>query len=123
MDQRSDDTRVADAQKSENAEPYRRVEEMLAIVQQPPCRQAGCLDDIGEKWSHQIRGDQLRAIKNWGRNVERQVIDDLKSGDGCNKIKLHTSDPIVVRRFERFLDLVRLILRRSSRESPPSRHD
>jgi hypothetical protein len=36
---------------------------------------------------------------NWGKELESQATDELKSGDWRSKIKLHTSDAIVMRRF------------------------
>ena len=52
VDQRGDEDGLAGARQAGDAEPHRRIEEMLAIVQQRPRRQARFLDDIGKTGGH-----------------------------------------------------------------------
>ena len=52
MDQRGDEDGLAGARQSGDAEPHRRIEKIVAVVQQGPRRQARFLDDIGKRGSH-----------------------------------------------------------------------
>ena len=52
VDQRGDEHGLAGARQAGDAEPHRRVEEAVAIIQQRPRRQARFLDDIGENGGH-----------------------------------------------------------------------
>ena len=101
VDQRRDEHGLAGARQAGDAEPHRRVEEVLAIVEQRPRRQARFLDDVGKTGRHSISG---RAGSVNGR-------DALKSGDWQAEIKLHTSDAIAVKReaLERRVDQANLV--------------
>ena len=58
MDQRGDEHGLAGARQAGDAEPHRRVEKALAIVQQRPRRQPRFLDDIGETRGHAGEGSK-----------------------------------------------------------------
>src|SRR6516165_11106378 len=56
MDQGGDEHRLAGTRQAGDTEPDRRVEEMLAIVEQRPRREARFLDDFGKAEDHQVCG-------------------------------------------------------------------
>ena len=61
VDQRGDEHRFTGPRQAGNAEPHRRVEEMLAIVHERPGRQARLLDHILETESHGEREGLVAA--------------------------------------------------------------
>ena len=81
VDQRGDEHGLAGARKSGDAEPHRRIEKVIAIVQQRPRRQARFLDDFGKTGGHAAgrtrSGGQLAGTYPQG-------------GDWRAKIKFHT---------------------------------
>ena len=83
VDQRGDEHGLAGARQPGDAEPHRRVEEAVAVIQQRPRRQARFLDDIGKTGGHQDSGK--------ARCEEGGAISS-KSGDWLAKIKLRGED-------------------------------
>ena len=103
MDQRGDEHRLAGARQAGDAEPDRRIEQVVAIVPQRPRRQARFLDDICKTGSH--AGRERSRERQWAERTIR------KSGDCRAKIKLLVASAV----HERFVDLVRPMIYRSPR--------
>ena len=77
VDQRGDEHGLAGARQPGDAEPHRRIEEAVAVIQQRPRRQPRFLDDFGKLGAMQAREGSMRkagkrsALEKWrlaGRN-------------------------------------------------------
>ncbi len=75
MDQRGDEYGLAGARQAGDAEPHRRVEEVLAIVDQRPGRQARLLDHILETECHMnMRDSNVRELGRAGPNRQNGLV-------------------------------------------------
>ena len=81
VNQRGDEDGFAGARQSGDAEPHRRIEQGVAVVQQGPRRQARFLDDFGKRGA--MRAGRIRSER------DNRPENYLESGDWRAKIKFH----------------------------------
>ena len=79
VDQRGDEDGLAGARQAGDAEPDRRIEKVLAIVQQRPRRQARFLDDIVKSWGPCGREELGSAEAMTANTIRKVAIGGRKS--------------------------------------------